>query len=51
MFNNSPIFKSQQLKWNYETNTGSLITQYEDGSILSEPVSSEEAALWHAANQ
>lgn len=40
----------QQLKWDYETNTGSLITQYEDGSILSEPVSSEEAALWREQN-
>lgn len=41
----------QQIKWNYETNTGSLITQYEDGSILSEPVSAEEAALWKAENE
>ena len=41
----------QQIKWNYETNTGSLITQYEDGSILSEPVSASEAAQWKAENE
>lgn len=41
----------QQIKWDYETNTGSLITQYEDGSILSEPVSAEQAAQWSAENE
>ena len=34
----------KQIKWDEKTNKLSLITKNKDGSILSEPISSEEAA-------
>lgn len=41
----------QQLKWREETNDYTLITRNEDGSILVEPLSIEEAIEWVSRNK
>lgn len=41
----------QQLEWDEETNKVYLVTEYDDGSISSEPISNEEAAEWQSANK
>ena len=41
----------QQLKWNEKTNETALVTQYVDGSIKWENLTSEEAAQWQAENK
>ena len=41
----------QQLKWNEQTNECVLITQNDDGTIVSEPLTPEEAAQWQAENK
>ena len=42
---------NQQIQWNEKTNQCLLVTQLEDGSLLCEPVSSEEAAQWTSENR
>ncbi len=41
----------QQLKWDEEINSTLLVTKNDDGSILSEPLTPEEAAQWTAEHQ
>lgn len=41
---------NQQLKWNEKTNETTLITQQDDGSLLVEPLTSEQATQWTAEN-
>jgi hypothetical protein len=41
----------QKLSWNEKTNQTTLLTQYEDGTILSEPLTSEEASKWTAMHK
>lgn len=41
----------EQLKWDEKTNKTTLITKRDDGSILAEPLTSEEASLWLARNK
>lgn len=42
---------NQDIDWDEKTNVCTLITKYADGSILSEPMTSEEAARWTAEHK
>lgn len=42
---------TQQIQWDEKTNKCLLVTQFSDGSILSEPATPEQAAQWQAENK
>ncbi len=39
----------QQLQWDEKTNVTLLVTKNDDGSLLCEPINSEQAAQWEAS--
>ena len=41
----------QQLQWNEDLTEATLITKNEDGSIISEPLTIEQATEWTAQNK
>ena len=41
----------QQIIWNEEKNTFTLVTKNEDGSLLVEPMTIEEATQWTAEHR
>ena len=40
----------QKVCWDEKTNECALVTQFESGAILWQPITPEEAAVWQAAN-
>jgi len=42
---------AQKIDWDEKTNKCFLITKFEDGSILNEPLTTEEASQWYAENK
>ena len=42
--------KDRYIKWDEVTNNTTLITVWDNGRIDSEPLTSEQAAEWHARN-
>lgn len=41
----------QSLIWDEESNETSIVTKFEDSSLLVEPISSEEASQWQAEHR
>jgi len=41
----------QQIKWDEKTNETYLVTKWDDEVITSEPISSEDTALWKAKHE